>query len=355
MKLKLFPQKILIALATGLTLAQSAIVAPISQFNPTISIAAANPKQSKQPAKAKDNSNMVFPKAGTQARQGSDIERAKEAMFRDGDYGKAKLYLDAARKSEPKEPLVYAMSTLYPFSVGDLATVKEYGDKTFLMGKGLMTANPMRGNLYQGVGLAIGAAYEMKKNGALGALNKLQQVFQYMDAAKKIAPNDPELNLIKGYMDLLLAVNVPFSDTNEAIEQLQNAEPKYLAYRGIYIGRRDLKEYDKAIVAIDTARKLAPNNPELIYYKAQILAIKGRESKPRNENELRESIKLFESAYQKRGALLTSTVAQILSEHCQAKTTLMKTPDNACYVYEEQLKRDNPGVVFGPKKVPGLI
>jgi tetratricopeptide (TPR) repeat protein len=353
MKLKLFPQQIFIALATGLTLAQSAIVAPMSQFNPTITIAAANPKQSKQPA-AKDNSNMVFPKLGTQARQGSDIESAKEAMFRDGDYAKAKLYLEAARKSQPKEPLVYAMSTLYPFSAGELETVKEYGDKTFQAGKELMSANPMRGNLYQGVGLAIGAAYEMKKNGPLGALNKLQQVFKYMDAAKKLAPNDPELNLIKGYMDLLLAVNVPFSDTNEAIEQLQNAQPKYLAYRGIYIGYRDLKEYNKATSAIDTARKLAPNNPELIYYKAQILAIKGRESKPKNETELRESIKLFELAYQKRDRLLTSTVAQILSERCQAKTTMMKTPDNDCWGFEEQLKRDNPGVVFGPKKVPGL-
>ncbi len=354
MKLKLLPQKILIALATGLTLAQSAIVAPMSQFNLTITPAAANPKQSKPSAKPKGDSNMVFPKGGTQARQGSDIERAKEAMFKDGDYAKAKLHLDAAQKSEPKEPLVYAMSTLYPFSAGDLETVKTYGEKTFLMGKGLMKANPVRGNLYQGVGLAIGAAYEMKKNGALGALNKLQQVFQYMDEAKKLAPNDPELNLIKGYMDLLLAVNVPFSDTNQAIEQLQNAEPKYLAYRGIYIGRRDLKEYDKAMAAIDTARSLAPNNPELIYYKAQILAIRGRESKPRNNNELQQSIKLFESAYQKRDRLLTSTVAQILSEHCQAKTTLLKTPDNACWGFEEQLKRDNPGVVFGPKNVPPL-
>jgi tetratricopeptide (TPR) repeat protein len=350
MKLKLFPQKMLIALATGVTLAQSAIVTPMNQHN--TSIAAATTKETKKPAKT--NSNMVFPKGGTQVRQGSDIERAKEAMFKDGDYAKARQYLEAARKSQPKEPLVYAMSTLYPFSAGDLESVNRYSQQTSKAAQELMVTNPLRGNLYQGVGLAIGAAYEMKKSGALGALNKLQQVFKYMDAAKKINPNDPELNLIKGYMDLLLAVNVPFSDTNEAIEQLQRAQPKYLAYRGIYIGYRDLKEYDKAVAAIDTATKLAPNNPELIYYKAQILAIKGRESKPQNNNNLRDAVKLFEVAYGKRDRLLTSTVAQILSERCQAKTTMMKTPDSGCWGFEEQLKRDNPGVVFGPKKVPPL-
>jgi tetratricopeptide (TPR) repeat protein len=347
--MKLFPQT-LIALTTGITLAQSAIVAPISQFNPTITVAAASTKLAKD--SAKPNSNMVYPKTGIIAKQAADIERAKEAMFRDGDYVKAKQYLEAARKSEPKEPLVYAMSTLYPFSAGELEAVKRYGEQTSQAAKELMTTNPVRGNLYQGVGLAIGAAYEMKKSGALGAISKLQQVFKYMDAAKKLKPNDPELNLIKGYMDLLLAVNLPFSDTNEAIAQLQRAEPKYLAYRGIYIGYRDLKEYDKAIVAIDTAIKLAPNNPELIYYQAQILAIRGRESK--NDRELRQSIKLFEAAYQKRDRLLTSTVVQILSERCQAKSALMKTNTDGCWGFEEQLKKDNPNVFVGPSKVPPL-
>jgi tetratricopeptide (TPR) repeat protein len=352
MKFKLFPQKILLALATGITLAQSAMVTPIDRFNSNNTIAAASTKQAKTPAKP--NSNMVLPTAGTQARQGSDIERAKEAMFKDGDYIKARQYLEAARKSEPKEPLVYAMSALYPFSAGDLEAVKRYSEQTSKAAKDLMTTNPVRGNLYQGVGLGIGAAYEMKKNGALGALNKLQQVFKYMDAAKKLSPKDPELNLIKGYMDLLLAVNVPFSDTNEAIEQLQHAEPKYLAYRGIYIGYRDLKEYDKAIVAIDTAIKLAPNNPELIYYKAQILAIKGSQSKPQNDKELRESIKLFESAYQKRNGLLTSTIVQIFAERCLAKSALNKTTTDSCWGFKEQIERDNPGVVVGPSKLPPL-
>jgi tetratricopeptide (TPR) repeat protein len=348
MKFK-FSRHTLLALATGVTLTQSAIIAPISQFNPTLIPAVA----SKKPA-AKPNSNMVFPTAGSRTKQGSNVERAKEAMFRDGDYVRAKQYLDGALKTEPNEPLTYAMNTLYPFSAGDYEKVKEYGEKTTKAAEKLMKTNPLRGNLYQGVGLAILGAYEMKKanGGALGALSKLQKVFEYMDKAKKLDPNNSELNLIKGYMDLLLAVSVPFADTNQAIEQLKNAEPRYLALRGMYIGHRDLKEYDKATIAINAALKIAPQNPELTYYKAQILAIRGREN--RNETELKESIKLFESAYQKRDRLLLSTIAQILSERCQAKAALTNVSNETCYGFEAQLKQDNPNLVVGLTKIPPL-
>jgi tetratricopeptide (TPR) repeat protein len=183
-------------------------------------------------------------------------------------------------------------------------------------------------------------------------LSKLQKVFEYMDKAKKIDPNNPELNLVKGYMDLLLAVNVPFSDTTQAIEQLQNAEPRYLALRGMYIGYRDLKQYDKAIVAIDAAIQIAPNNPELTYYKAQLLAIRGRDNK--NEADLKKSIQLFETAYEKRSQLLLSTIAQILSERCQAKSALAKQSNDACWAFESELKKNNPNVVVGLTNLPLL-
>jgi tetratricopeptide (TPR) repeat protein len=347
MKVKFSPHTLL-AIVTSITLTQSAIVAPMSKFNPTISPAFAGTKPT-QP-----NSNMVFPPAGSKTKSGSNIDRAKEAMFRDGDYVKAKEYLDVALKTEPNEPLTYAMSTLYPFSAGNYEKVKEYGDKTVKSAEQLMKANPMRGNLYQGVGLAILGAYEMKKanGGALGALSKLQKVFEYMDKAKKLDPNNSELNMLKGYMDLLLAVNVPFSDTSQAIDRLKNAEPRYLAFRGMYIGYRDLKDYDKATVAINNAIKLAPQNPELLYYKAQLLGIRGREQQ--DENALKESIKLFESAYQKRDKLLLSTIAQILSERCQAKSALTKTNTDACWGFEAQLKQDNPNLVVGLTKLPAL-
>jgi tetratricopeptide (TPR) repeat protein len=347
MKVKFSPHTLL-AIATCITLTQSAIVAPMSRFNPTISPAAAGTKPTKP------NSNMVFPPAGTKTERGSNVDRAKEAMFRDGDYVKAKQYLDVALKTEPNEPLTYAMSTLYPFSAGDYEKVKEYGEKTSKSAEQLMKTNPMRGNLYQGVGLAILGAYEMKKanGGALGALSKLQKVFDYMDKAKKLDPNNSELNMLKGYMDLLLAVNVPFSDTSQAIDQLKNAEPRYLAFRGMYIGYRDLKDYEKANIAINNALKIAPQNPELIYYKAQLLALRGQANQ--DEKDLRESIKLFEFAYQKSDRLMLSLVAQILSGRCLAKSALTKTSTDACWGFESQLKQDNPNLVVGLTKLPAL-
>jgi tetratricopeptide (TPR) repeat protein len=349
MKVKFSPH-ILLALATSMTIVQSTIIVPTSQFNLAPTPALASPKPGSKPEKP--SSNMIFPAAGERVKQVSNVEKAKESMFRDGDYFKAKQYLESALKTEPNDPLTYALNTLYPFSAGDYEKVKDYGEKTTKAAEKLMATNPLRGNLYQGVGSAILGAYEMKKanGGALGALSKLQQVFEYMDKAKKIDPNNSELNLIKGYMDLLLAVNVPFSDTSQAIEQLKNAEPRYLALRGMYIGHRDLKEYDKASAAINAALKLAPQNPEFIYYKAQILAIRGREQQ--NETDLRESIKLFESAYQKRDRLLLSSIAQILSERCQAKSALAKTNNDACWGFESQLKQDNPNLVVGLTKLP---
>ncbi len=356
MKFKLSPHTLLV-LATSITLTQSAIVAPIGQLNPTLAPVVAGTKPAAKPTAkpTKPNSNMVFPAAGNPVKAGVNIEKAKEAMFRDGDYSKAREYLTAALKTDPNEPLTYAMNTLYPFSSGDFEKVKEYGDKTTQAAEKLVKTNPLRGNLYQGVGLAILSAYEMKREngGALGALSKLQKVFEYMDKAKKIDPNNRELNLLKGYMDLLLAVNVPFSDTNQAIEQLQNAEPKYLAYRGIYIGYRDLKEYDKAIEAIDRAIQLAPNNPELTYYKAQIYAIRGRAKK--NDSDLKTSLQLFETAYAKRDRLLLGTIVQILSEHCQAKSALTKTTTDACWGFDAQLKKDNPNLVVGLTKLPASL
>jgi tetratricopeptide (TPR) repeat protein len=351
MKLKLFPHTLL-ALATAIAIINSAILMPISQFSPTMNAAVATTKASPKPVKP--NSNMIRPPGGNQQRQGSNVDQAKAAMFRDGDYVKAKQYLEVALKTEPNEPLTYAMNTLYPFSAGDYEKVKEYGEKTSKAAEQLMTTNQLRGNLYQGVGLGILGAYELKKanGGALGALNKLQKVFEYMGKAKKIDPNNSELNLVKGYMDLLLAVNVPFSDTNQAIDQLKNAEPRYLALRGMYVGYRDLKDYDKANTAINAAIKLAPHNPELTYYKAQLLGIRGREQQ--NDNDLRASIKLFESAYKKGDQLLISTVAQIMSERCQAKSALTRTTSDSCWAFEAQLKQYNPNLVVGLTRLPAL-
>jgi tetratricopeptide (TPR) repeat protein len=292
-----------------------------------------------------------YPQAARPMAAGSNLDRAQTAMFRDGDYVKARNLLTAARKTNANDPLVYALSAVYPFMVGDLAQVKKYGDRTVKTAKTLQGRNAVRGNLYQGVGLAIGAAYEFKQNGALNALNKLQQVFKYIDAAKAIDPNDPELNLIVGYMNLLLSVNLPFADLNDAISQLEKAQPKYLAYRGMYLGYRDLKQFDRAIASIDRAIAIAPQNPELKYYKAQIYSMRGIDR--RSQQDLKIAIDLFAKAYQKRSQLLTSTVAQILSENCQANIALKGGKNfDRCWELEAKVKRDNSQAAAGPTRLP---
>ncbi len=76
--------------------------------------------------------------------------------------------------------------------------------------------------------------YVFQTEGAVSVIPRLQQVFQYLETAEKVNPTDPELNLLKGYMDLILAVNLPFSSPQEAIQRLETyGSPDYLVDRGI--------------------------------------------------------------------------------------------------------------------------
>ena len=44
----------------------------------------------------------------------------------------------------------------------------------------------------------------------IGIVNKLSQVFNYLNEAEKQVSNDSELNLLKEYIDIILAVNLLF-------------------------------------------------------------------------------------------------------------------------------------------------
>ncbi|MFM7367253.1 MAG: tetratricopeptide repeat protein, partial [Sphaerospermopsis kisseleviana] len=133
--------------------------------------------------------------------------------------------------------------------------------------------------------------------------------------------NDPELNLIKGYMNLMLAVNLPFISPDQAIEQLeQNAAPGYLVDRGIALAYRDLKKYPQALKYVDRALKNTSDNPEIYYLKAQILYLQG--NKEKSQNVVKEAIAYFEKALTKKSQLPASLVKQIESERNQAKNRL---------------------------------
>lgn len=203
---------------------------------------------------------------------GDKTEAAFKAMFEQGNYTEAKQYITEAVQSEEKDPLAHALRAGLAFTEGDGATLNTYATKTLEAAESLKSQDPLRGNLYLAVGYFLEGAYLLQNKDQIGAVSKLQQVFQSFDEAEKLSPNDPELNLIKGYLDLLLAVYLPFSNPDQAIQRFQsNAAPEYLVYRGIASAYRDLKQYDKALDYINKTLQVTPNNPEVLYLKGQIL------------------------------------------------------------------------------------
>ena len=249
---------------------------------------------------------------------GNNTEAAFNSIFKEGDYKGAKRYLNQAESTESKEPLVYAMQAALSFTNGDWNGLNSYADKTLKTAQQLTDSGTdrLRGNLYTAVGHFLEGAYDIKKPGGStgGALLKLQKVIQYVDEAKKIDPNDPELNLLAGYMDLILAVNLPFSDPAQSIQRIERyGSPSYLAYRGIAVGYRDLKQYPKALDYVDRALAQTPNNPEVLYLKAQILVRQGKN---------KESLEFFKKALEKQAQLPKESAAQITYEQCRVQSNI---------------------------------
>lgn len=208
---------------------------------------------------------------------GDKTEAAFEAIFHNGNYKEAQLYLQEATKVESDEPLAHAMKASLAYSDEDFETMKAYADKTLSAAQKLTTKDPLRGNLYQAVGHFLQGAYTFKTKGPLGAVNKLQQVFYHLDRAEAADSDDPELNLLKGYLDLILSVNLPFSSPEDAIARFEKyAAPDYMVSRALSAAYRDLKKYDTAMEYIDKALAVSPDNPEIQYLKGQLLRKKGR-------------------------------------------------------------------------------
>jgi tetratricopeptide (TPR) repeat protein len=252
---------------------------------------------------------------------GDDTEQAFEAIFAQGHYQEAQKYLGQAAKTNQDDPLVYALTASLAYVDRDWATLKSNAEKTLKTADKLLKDDPLRGNLYTGVGHFLEGAYIFETEGAFGAINKLQQVFKYLDQAEAVDSKDPELNLIKGYMDLLLAVNLPFSSPEQAIQRFQeNAAPSYLVYRGIAVAYRDLKKYDLALEYIDKALQETPDNPEVQYLKAQFLRIKGRREE--KLELLQQAIPYYDQALSKSAQLPKSILKPIERERRKTEEEL---------------------------------
>jgi tetratricopeptide (TPR) repeat protein len=207
----------------------------------------------------------------------------------------------------------------------DLATLDTYTKKTLETAQNLIPSDPLRGNLYAAVGLFLEGAAILQREGTVKgapqALSRLQQVYDHLDKAEAVSANDPELNLLKGYMDLMLAVNLPFSNPEQAIQRLEkNAAPQYLADRGIALAYRDLKQYSQALEYANRALKVTPDNPESYYLKAQILREQARKEK--NSQLMQEAVGNFDKALSKKSQLPSDLTKQIERERRRAAESL---------------------------------
>ncbi len=258
---------------------------------------------------------------------GDNTEAAFKAVFEQGNYQAGQKYLQKAISNEPNEPLAYAMQASIAYTQDDLSTLESYSAKTLDTAKKLIPSDPLRGNLYAAVGHFLEGAVILTREGTMSgapkALSRLGEVYKHLDKAEAISPNDPELNLIKGYMDLMLAVNLPFANPQQAIQRFeQNAGPQYLVDRGIAIAYRDLKDYPQALTYANRALKLAPDNPELYYLKAQILREQAKKQK--NPQTMQQALTNFDQALAKKSQLPAKLVKQIEGERQKTVQSLAK-------------------------------
>lgn len=268
---------------------------------------------------------------------GPRTEQAFDAMFQQGNYVEAAEILTTA---ETNEPLAYAMKAALAYIDKNWDVMGENARLTRETAEKLVATDPLRGNLYIAAGQFLEGAHTLSTQGAVRAtptiLGKLQQVFDSLEAAEQIDPQDPELNLMKGYMDLMLAVNLPFSNPEQAIERLRTyAGPSYLAERGIAIAYRDLNQPEPALTAVDTALQQTPNNPELYYLKAQIL---------RKQGNVQESIKYFRQALAQRSQLPANLTYQIAWEQCRTVNQVRGRERDCSAVAQRQVQQPNAPV-----------
>jgi tetratricopeptide (TPR) repeat protein len=240
---------------------------------------------------------------------------AFEAFFKNGDYRSASNYL---KQLDANDPLSLAMkaSLVYSDFQGEgekdkrnslLEEFQSYAAQTRTAAEKLLSKDPLRGNLYLAVSHFFDGVYAFTKEGTVRgttrALVELQKILTYLKTAEELSPNDPELNLLRGYLDVYAGIYLPFSNATKGLERLDKlAGPRYLADRGLAMGYLELNELDKALSAIDRALAQAPDNPEFLYLKSRILAKQGKDQ---------DSIPLLEKALSKKDQLPRSLVKEM--------------------------------------------
>lgn len=284
---------------------------------------------------------------------------AFKAAFEQGNYPAAAQALQQALQQDRSDPLVFALAGSLAFAQQDRQAFADYARQTKSAAQAIAPQQPLRSQLYIAVGeLMIAASTllpQLTGNGGVPltavpqALQSLQAVYGSFRAASQINPNDPELNLIQGFVDLIVSTNLPLANPNGAIARLEKASPRYLADRGIALGLRNLKRYPEALQSIDRAIAAAPENPELRYLKAQILV---EQSQASGNDQLRQAAaEEFRKALNKSPQLPKPLVWQLFFEACNNQKKIENRGQDCVELRDQVSQAPGP---WGPPTLPAL-
>jgi tetratricopeptide (TPR) repeat protein len=247
-------------------------------------------------------------RTGPKARpMGPALEKAFEDFFRNGSYLNSSQKLNAAQAENPNEPLVYTLQAALAYMNKQPERMQAMAQKTRQVAEAMSAKDEARSHLYRGLATGLEGAGDYLKNGdsALPSiLTKVPSMLLEIDTAHKKAPDDPEVNLIVGYVDTVIA-KYGLSNYDEALESFRKANPAYLSFRGKALVYREKKDFGQAQQMVDKALAAAPQNPDLFYLKGQILA---------SQRNPTDAVLSFEKALSLGKQLPESTKKQIRKE-----------------------------------------
>jgi tetratricopeptide (TPR) repeat protein len=233
---------------------------------------------------------------------GPMLESAFEDFFRTGEFQKASQKLNKAQTENPNEPLVYTLQAALAYQNGQRDKMLEMTQKTRDVAQSIESKDSGRSHLYRGIAQGLEGSSYYLKDGLFGiprALTYVTSMFLELNRARQLAPNDPEVNLFVGYIDLLL------SKHDDALKEFRKAGPSYLSLRGQALVLRDTKAYPQAQAMAEKALVAAPRNAELHYLRAQTLAL---------QNKPEEALIAFDKSLELGKQLPASTRIQIARE-----------------------------------------
>ncbi len=240
-------------------------------------------------------------RVGIKARPiGSSLQSVFEDFFRYGRYQSSNQKLTMAQAENPNEPLVYTLLAATAYQNQQKGVFLTTLPKIRAASKAIAVKDVARSHLYQGIAQGL-EGYFLKDSvtDLPKTLTYASSMLLEIDKAHQLSPNDPEINLFVGFINMVLGKR------DEALSNFQKAGPPYLALRGQALVYRDTQDYANAQVAVDKAIATAPKNPELFYLKAQILSL---QKKPT------EAVKFFDRAIKLGNELPEGTLKQINKE-----------------------------------------